>query len=175
MGLGTLAGFCLSIMTYSNGMHPCRLAAIGAMTGIPAFTAVLFAYAFRSSLMFMAGSMFIGLGAGLFVVGSLSAAMRAASDENSGLVAGAWGAIQATAAGIGIAAGGVLRDVVASLAHSDTLGTALNGPATSYGAVYLIEIFLLFTTLVAIGPLVRNAGNDGKRQKEQFGLAELPG
>ncbi len=175
MGIGTLAGFCLSVQTYSRGMHPCRLASIGVLTGIPGFTAVLFAHGFGSSLLFQAGSMIIGLGAGLFVVGSLGAAMRAASDHNTGLVAGAWGAIQATAAGVGIAVGGVLRDIVGHLAQSDALGTALNSSATSYGAVYIIEIILLFVTLVAIGPLVRNAGNDGKRQKEQFGLAELPG
>jgi BCD family chlorophyll transporter-like MFS transporter len=175
MGIGTLAGFLLSIQTFSRGMHPCRLAVIGLLTGIPAFTAVLFAHPLDSVIMFQAGSMVIGLGAGLFVVGSLSAAMRSAAGHNTGLVAGAWGAIQATAAGVGIAAGGVLRDVVGGLAQADALGTALNGPATSYGSVYLIEIFLLFITLVAIGPLVRNAGNDGKRQEEQFGLAELPG
>lgn len=175
MGIGTLAGFLLSIQTFSRGMHPCRLAVVGLLTGIPAFTAVLFAYPMGSVVLFQGGSMIIGLGAGLFVVGSLSAAMRSAAGHNTGLVAGAWGAIQATAAGVGIAAGGVLRDLVSGLARSDALGPALNGPATSYGMVYLIEILLLFITLVAIGPLVRNAGNDGKRQKEQFGLAELPG
>ena len=175
MGLGTLAGFSLSILTYSRGMHPCRLASIGVLTGIPGFTAVLFAHGFGSSLLFQAGSMIIGLGAGLFIVGSLGAAMRAASEQNTGLVAGAWGAIQATAAGIGIAIGGALRDVVGQLAHSNALGTALNSPATSYGTVYAIEIVLLFVTLIAIGPLVRNSDNDSKRHNEQFGLAELPG
>jgi BCD family chlorophyll transporter-like MFS transporter len=28
-------------------------------------------------------------------------------------------------------------------------------PATGFGAVYLIEIVLLFVTLIAVGPLVR--------------------
>lgn len=35
------------------------------------------------------------------------------------------------------------------------LGPVLTGPAIGYCAVYLIEIALLFATLVVIGPLVR--------------------
>jgi BCD family chlorophyll transporter-like MFS transporter len=30
----------------------------------------------------------------------------------------------------------------------------LRGPATGYSAVYLVELTLLFVTLIAIGPLV---------------------
>jgi hypothetical protein len=51
----------------------------------------------------------------------------------------------------------------------------LSGPATSYGFVYLIEIFLLLLALVVIAPLVRDTGHVINRQTRQFGLAELPG
>ncbi len=71
------------------------------------------------------------------------------------LALGAWGAAQATAAGLAIACGGAIRDIVGGLASSGLLGPALDGPVTGYGAVYLIEILFLFATLIAIGPLVR--------------------
>ena len=65
--------------------------------------------------------------------------------------------MQATAAGVAIALGGAMRDVVAGLAAQGALGPALTGPSAGYGVVYHIEIVLLFATLVAIGPLVRPA------------------
>ncbi|NNJ74302.1 MAG: BCD family MFS transporter [Anderseniella sp.] len=175
MTAGTLFGLIAAMRIFARGVNPCRLAAYGAIFGIPAFTIILFAYPMASKLMFVAGAALIGLGAGLFIVGSLSAAMDMATGENRGLVAGAWGAIQATTAGVGIAAGGFLRDAVNGLASNGALGEALSGPATSYGFVYLIEIFLLLLALVVIAPLVRDAGHVIDRQTRQFGLAELPG
>lgn len=175
MTTGTLFGLLVAIRIFARGINPCRLAAIGAMVGIPAFTTILFAYPMDSKMLFIVGAALIGLGAGLFIVGSLSAAMDMANTDNRGLAAGAWGAIQATTAGIGIAAGGFLRDAINGLASNSYLGDALNGPATSYGAVYLIEIFLLLVALVVIGPLVRREQNIIKRQTGEFGLAELPG
>ena len=125
--------------------------------------------------MFIVGAALIGLGAGLFIVGSLSAAMDMATTENRGLAAGAWGAIQATTVGVGIAAGGFLRDAVNGLAKSGALGEALSGPATSYGVVYLTEILLLLLALVVIAPLVRDRKHKVQHQTREFGLAELPG
>ena len=54
-------------------------------------------------------------------------------------------------------------------------GPALVGPATGYGVVYHLEIVLLFATLVAIGPLVRSAGERRQQSPARFGLAEFPG
>jgi BCD family chlorophyll transporter-like MFS transporter len=59
---------------------------------------------------------------------------------------GAWGAVQATAAGVGMAAGGLVRDGVA----------LISSPVMGYSAVYLIEIALLLLTLWAMGPLMRS-------------------
>ena len=56
---------------------------------------------------------------------------------------------------LAIAAGGALRDSVSALATRGTLGTGLSTPAVGYGFVYILEIGLLFMTLVVIGPLVR--------------------
>ncbi|MCB1430625.1 MAG: PucC family protein, partial [Nitratireductor sp.] len=63
---------------------------------------------------------------------------------------GTWGAVQASAAGIGVAGGSVLRDVILSL----PIGS-LYGSATPYIAVYLIEIGFLVAALAVIIPLVR--------------------
>ena len=172
---GTLLGFLLAVRVFSRGMHACRLAAVGALIGIPAFAAVLFADPLNSTLMFKVGTALIGLGTGLFAVGSLTAAMELASSDASGMAAGAWGAVQATAAGLGIASGGVLRDTVSSIAATGALGEVMATPSAGYATVYCIEIVLLFATLIAIGPLVRETGNFSKRQISKFGLTELPG
>jgi len=91
------------------------------------------------------------------------------------LVLGAWGAVQATAAGLAMAAGGVLRDLVNELAVNDWLGHSLNMPATGYSFVYHVEIYLLFVVLVALGPLVRNQVARRSTPPSHFGLVELPG
>jgi BCD family chlorophyll transporter-like MFS transporter len=91
------------------------------------------------------------------------------------LVLGAWGAVQATAAGLAMAAGGVLRDLVNQLAIHDWLGHSLNMPATGYSFVYHVEIYLLFVVLVALGPLVRNQVARRSTPPSHFGLVELPG
>ncbi|TXM90280.1 MFS transporter, partial [Methylobacterium sp. WL122] len=60
------------------------------------------------------------------------------------------------AAGLAIAASGIVRDAGSSLAASGALGEAMSDPSIGYLIVYHIEIALLFATLVAIGPLVRD-------------------
>ena len=56
-----------------------------------------------------------------------------------------------------------------------SLGSALIGPSTGYGAVYYLEIILLFGALIAIGPLARYApADDDSKQSTKFGLAQMP-
>jgi BCD family chlorophyll transporter-like MFS transporter len=81
--------------------------------------------------------------------------------------------VQATAAGLAIAAGGAIRDIVGQLAVSGRLGEALASPSVGYSVVYHIEILLLFGALAAIGPLVRPSGQE-KTEPRAFGLAEFP-
>ncbi len=170
---GALTAFWIAARRLDRGADACRLAAYGALIGVVAFTAVIFAASLHSATLFRCGAVLIGLGGGLFAVGTLTAAMGFDRGENSGLALGAWGAVQATAAGVGIATGGAIRDVVAGFASQGMLGAALNDPATGYAVVYHIEIALLFATLVAIGPLVRY--HAVRRSDSTFGLAEFPG
>ena len=158
LAVGGLFGFGTAARWLGQGMDPYRLAAGGAVVGLVAFSCVSFAAPAQSVQLFAIGVTLIGLGAGLFAHCTLTAAMSAADPSQVGLTLGIWGAVQATAAGLAVAGGGLLRDGVAILADRASLGPALVSPATGYVVVYTIEIVLLFVTLVAIGPLVRIAG-----------------
>jgi BCD family chlorophyll transporter-like MFS transporter len=172
---GALTAFAFAARRLSHGGDPHRLAALGAVVGLAAFAAVIFAAPLDSALLFRAGTALIGFGGGLFAVATLTAAMGLAANGGSGLALGAWGAVQASAAGAAIALGGAIRDVVSGLAAQGALGPALSGPSVGYSVVYHIEIALLFATLVALGPLVRSASTIGSQPSSRFGLAEFPG
>lgn len=171
---GSLVGFAYAARRLTRGGNPYRLAALGVLVGIAAFSCVVFAGAFDSALMLRIGAVLIGLGAGLFAVGTLTGAMALADESGSGLALGAWGAVQATAAGMGIALGGAIRDGVGALASSGALGVALSGPEIGYHVVYHLEILALFVSLVAIGPLVAPASVGRSAPRERFGLADMP-
>jgi BCD family chlorophyll transporter-like MFS transporter len=175
LAVGSLCAFALAARLLGRGTDPYKLAAIGALAGIPAFSAVIFAAPLGSALMFRAGTACIGFGAGLFSVGTLACAMGRERDGETGLALGAWGAVQATAMGLSIAAGGSIRDLIAGLAAHGALGAAMSGPETGYGVVYHLEIALLFAALVAIGPLVKGAHRVGSGSSTAFGMAGLPG
>jgi MFS transporter, BCD family, chlorophyll transporter len=178
MAGGALLAFALAARTLGRGGDPCRVAAAGVLFGLFGFSAVIFSEPVGAPQLFRAGAALIGFGGGLFSVGTLSAAMALQSDGMNGLVLGAWGAVQATSAGVAVALGGALRDGVSIAAMAGWLGDALRGPATGYSAVYHLELALLFATLVALGPLVRrgpNATRPRPHPSHRFGLAELPG
>ncbi len=150
-------GLVLAARWLNRGGDPFRVSAAGAGIGILAFSAVVFAAPLASQNLFALGVSLIGLGGGLFAHGTLTASMEKAGPEDTGLALGAWGAVQATAAGLAIAASGIVRDVGAAVAQTGILGEGMNEPAIGYLIVYHIEIALLFAALVALGPLVRSA------------------
>ena len=106
LATGSLCGFALAARLLSRGHDPYRLAANGVLIGVFAFSAVIFASPLESIALFRIGATLIGFGGGLFAVGTLIAAMSIADKHPSGLVIGAWGSVQATAAGLAIAFGG---------------------------------------------------------------------
>jgi BCD family chlorophyll transporter-like MFS transporter len=136
---GALLAFGLAARALKRGADPLRVAAVGALVGVLAFAAVVFA-------------------------------------EPLGLALGAWGAVQATAAGVSIALGGAVCNLIGDLAVRGQMGPALESPATGYLFVYHFEIALLFAALVAVGPLTRKrAGDKAADHDGRLGLAELPG
>jgi len=173
LAIGGLAAFTLAAILLKRGLNPVRLAAAGVLCGILAFSMIVFADPLNSPDLFRAGTLLVGFGAGLFAICTLVMAMTIVSSQHVGLSLGAWGAAQATAAGIGIALGGLIRDATHSLAMAGSLGSTLQGPATGYSLVYNLEILLLFMTLAALGPLVTMASRKDK-SSQAFGLAEFP-
>jgi BCD family chlorophyll transporter-like MFS transporter len=171
LAAGGAAGLGLAARQLNRGADPYRVAGFGALAGLAAFTSVLFAAPTASALLFAVGVGLVGFGAGLFAHGTLTASMNMAQGDATGLALGAWGSVQALAAGIAIAAGGWLSDAISSAAASGRLGAALVSPATGYSAVYLLELVLLFATLVAIGPLVGHRTSPQAFQSPGFPLS----
>ena len=174
---GMLAGFAFAARSLGLGGEPHRLAGFGGVAGIAAFLCVVFAAPLHAATLLAVGATIIGLGGGLFSVGTLTAAMALGDeteDGRTGFALGAWGAVQASCAGCAIAVGAILRDAVSAAAVARDLGTTLAGPATGYACVYLAEIVLLLGTLVALGPLVRPACVSSARFDSRFGIAEFP-
>jgi BCD family chlorophyll transporter-like MFS transporter len=170
---GALIAFAMAARMLIKGVDPYRLAAIGVLVGIVGFSAVIFSAPLDATNLFRVGTLGIGFGGGFFSVGTLIAAMDLETRDRTGLALGAWGAAQATSAGIAIAAGGCLRDIVSSLASSGTLGEALSLPSTGYCTVYHVEIALLFGTLVCLGRLVRPSRISKLRRPHELGATGL--
>jgi MFS transporter, BCD family, chlorophyll transporter len=186
MAGGALIAFALAARALGRGADPHRVAAVGVLVGLLGFSCVIFAEPVASANLFRAGATLIGFGGGLFAVGTLSAAMAleghgmngagSRSEPMNGFVLGAWGAVQATCAGVAVALGGALRDGVSSAATAGWLGEVLQHPVTGYSAVYHLELAMLFATLIALGPLVRrHPARIALQPQGKFGLAELPG
>jgi BCD family chlorophyll transporter-like MFS transporter len=148
---GCLVGFTLASQILSRGGDPFRMSAFGAVLGLPAFAIVIAAAPLQAAQLFSVGVLVMGCGAGLFSHGTLTATMRYAPADQVGMALGAWGAVQATAAGVGAALGGVLRDLGSDI----TIAASLPKIANGYIAVYLLEMALLVVTLIIMLPLLR--------------------
>lgn len=171
LAFGSLLGFGLASRVLGRGADALRIADYGAIVGLPAFALVILAAPFGSPVLFVMGNFLVGFGAALFGHGTLTATMNAAPREQTGLALGAWGSVQATAAGLGVAASGVIRDLVSRGAGPDAGPWGLGGPASGYLTVYVIEFLLLVATLLVMLPLLRGraygirklAGRRGER------------
>ena len=171
LALGGLSGFAFASHVLSRGADPYRMARNGALIGLPAFAFVIVAAPTGITPLFLLGNFLIGFGGALFGHGTLTATMNRAPKHQAGLALGAWGAVQATAAGLAMALSGSLRDVV-----NATLGTTedlwgLTGVASGYDAVYAIEIALLLVTIVAMAQLVRSGSAQSGTSPPDLGLA----
>jgi BCD family chlorophyll transporter-like MFS transporter len=152
---GGLVGFGVASKLIGGGADPYVTARQGAFIGLPAFALVIAAAPLQLPMLFVAGNFLIGFGGALFGHGTLTAAMNRAPKEQVGLALGAWGAVQATAAGIGVAMSGVIRDLVNLLEAGAAPGINNAASASGYMTVYAIEIALLVVTLVVVAPLLR--------------------
>lgn len=147
---GTLIGFGIASRLLSGETLPANLAMAGTSIGIPGFAAIIFASMGGGISSFLLGTFLVGLGAGLFSHATLTATMRSAPRERVGLALGAWGAAQATAAGIGVALAGIVRDIVVGL--QGATGSAMETP---YNTVFMIEVISLLAAIAVIWPMAR--------------------
>jgi MFS transporter, BCD family, chlorophyll transporter len=145
LATGGLIGFAVASVVLGRGRDAMRMAAQGAALGIPAFLLVVLAGPLASAALFVVGVFLIGLAGGLFSHGTLTATMNSAPRDQIGLALGAWGAVQATAAGVAVALGGLLADAFA----------ALTSRGSGYTSVYLLEVLLLSVTLIGMSPLIK--------------------
>ena len=155
LALGGLVGFSLASYVLSRGADPFRMAITGGLVGIAGFALVILSPALASVPVFALGVGLVGLGGGLFGHGTLTATMNHAPRDQAGLALGAWGAVQATTAGVALALGGLLADAVGALARRGALGASLAGRDTGYLAVYGLEIALLVATIALMSALAR--------------------
>lgn len=163
LAFGGLLGFAFASHVLGRGGDPYRMARNGALIGLPAFACVILAAPTGLSLAFLVGNFLIGFAAAVFGHATLTATMNRAPKEQAGLALGAWGAVQATAAGVAMALGGVIRDLVDAVVQA-TGSFGEFGDAAGYLAVYGLEIVLLLVTIAALGSLIRR--RDGARHRQ---------
>jgi BCD family chlorophyll transporter-like MFS transporter len=147
LACGSLVGFVMASRWLGAGTRPIEMSIIGAAVGIPAFGLIVWSSTLLSVPVLWTGTVLAGFGAGLFAHGTLTATMRSAPRDQIGLSLGAWGAVQATSAGVAIALGGVIRDVILA---KETMGSSA---ATPYTSVFALEAGLLTLGLLLALPL----------------------
>jgi BCD family chlorophyll transporter-like MFS transporter len=174
LAAGGLLGFAYASNASTRGTNAYKVARNGALIGIPAFICVIAAAPLHLPILFLAGNFLIGFGGALFAHGTLTATMNHAPSHQIGLALGSWGAMQATAAGLGIAASGIIRDLVNAMqpaAIIPELGSIANG----YISVYVIETLLLVLTVMITLPLIRNELKTRSLESSTFcGNAKIP-
>jgi BCD family chlorophyll transporter-like MFS transporter len=154
---GGLVGFAFAAHVVGRGTDPYVIARNGALIGLPSFLLIMSAAPLSLPLLFLVGNFLIGFGGALFAHGTLTATMNRAPKAQAGLALGAWGAVQATAAGVGMALSGTIRDLVDAWWPGDAYLPDVLQSASGYIAVYGIEMVLLVATVAITLPLVKRA------------------
>ena len=176
--LGALLGLALAANNSKKTVSSVSNAMTALLIGIVGFSAIIFSSPMQFPFLYFLGTLFIGFGTGLFSVSLLIIAMALSSKTNlgSGFILGSWGAAQAIGAGLGIAVGGILRDVVNKIALSGYLGSTFENNSIGYIFVYHLEILFIFITLIALGILSQeiNKRKIKDHAQKSFGLTEIP-
>ncbi len=176
--LGALLGLALAANNSKKTVSSVSNAMTALLIGIVGFSAIIFSSPMQFPFLYFLGTLFIGFGTGLFSVSLLIIAMALSSKTNlgSGFILGSWGAAQAIGAGLGIAVGGILRDVVNNIALSGYLGSTFENNSIGYIFVYHLEILFIFITLIALGMLSQeiNKRKIKDHTQKSFGLTEIP-
>ena len=173
MAVGAILSFALAQKRAAQGADPIRLCGVGAVVGVVGFAVIILSSPLLSAPLLMTGAFFIGFGNGLFSVGTLLRVMSLPHHGEHGLALGAWGAVQATSAGMAMAVAGFIRDVVGGETAAAGLGRGLDPfPGPGYVVTYLFALIGLFVLMIVLGPLA--ARSRAEVRPVPFGIAEFP-
>ncbi|MCU0648034.1 MAG: PucC family protein [Gemmatimonadaceae bacterium] len=174
---GVVLAFVLASTMLDLRMGQVAVCGWGVVVGLLGFGLVMLAANVSSGAgLFRGGAFYIGLGEGLFCIGTLHLAMSLKNAEQHGIALGAWGAVFATAEGLALALSGFMRDGVRELASRSEWSGWLSRPAAGYEVVYALEVVLLVLTFVSLRGLTAAARDEVVESEAQqpFGLADLP-
>lgn len=149
-----------------RGGSSARLLIIGGIAGIIGFAVVSLSGYVELYGGFQLGVMCIGIGRGLFIVGSIATVMNLADRSHTGLFIGVWGVVQSLAQGVGTIGGGVARDTIKSIYHDPLLG---------YVGVYGVAGFMLVIMVSYMGiTRIGRKLDAGQVQSPWSGLQDIP-
>jgi BCD family chlorophyll transporter-like MFS transporter len=140
-GVAMIAAIVIAGLLLWQGGKPSLPIMIGCAVGALGFLIISIAGGSGNVALFRAGVALIGMGRGLFIVGSVALVMTLADKNHTGLFMGLWGVMQALAQGFGALGGGLARDI----AQQTT-----SNVATGYVAVYFSALVLLALALTLI-------------------------
>lgn len=95
---------------------------------------------------FQIGVATIGIGRGLFIVGSIATVMSLADRDHTGLFLGIWGVVQSLAQGFGTIGGGVARDIIKARTNDALLGYV--SVYSTAGVLLIIMVIYMFISRI---------------------------
>jgi MFS transporter, BCD family, chlorophyll transporter len=174
---GVVLAFVLAATMLDLRMTQVAVCGWGAVVGMLGFALVILsANVSHGTGLFRGGAFYVGLGEGLFCIGTLHLAMSLKDVEQHGIALGAWGAVFATAEGLALTLSGFMRDGVRVLAGRGELPEWFRQAAAGYEVVYAFEVVLLVLTLFSLRGLIHATRREVREQQAQqpFGLADVP-
>jgi MFS transporter, BCD family, chlorophyll transporter len=166
-GVAMLLAIALAGIALRQDRSSLLLIGLGCAVGAAGFGGVAYASEGASIALFRGGVWLIGMGRGLFLVGSVALVMSLADSEHIGLFLGLWGVMQALAQGLGVIGGGLVRDLTLY-----QTGNVVVGYTTVYGA----SLGLLVVALVLLGALrLQHQLRTDTLRSPWAGLQDIPG
>ena len=149
-----------------RGFSPVLPIVLGCAVGALGFLIVSVASDATLVAPFRSGVWLIGMGRGLFIVGSVALVMALSDRDHAGLFLGLWGVMQALAQGVGAVGGGLARDLAQRWAGNVVLG---------YTFVYGAALFgLLIALLLLIAQRLGRRVQEGAAASPWSGLQDIP-
>ena len=124
-----------------RGFSPVLPILMGCAVGALGFLVISIASDAALATAFRSGVWLMGMGRGLFIVGSVALVMALTDREHAGLFFGLWGVMQSLAQGVGVVGGGLVRDIAEARTGNVVVG---------YTAVYGIALLSLIAALLLL-------------------------